>query len=82
MRTLVRQGAKAECGHGLVAKGPVQFGRWSTRGILGHGTGLGIQGLEKQAEWSHQQHIWAQDSGLDLVFRSFPLGVAQHWHQV
>lgn len=42
--------------------------------MFGHRTGLEIQGLEKQAEWSHQLYIWAQDSGLSPGFQELSFG--------
>lgn len=42
--------------------------------MFGHGTELGIQGLEKQVERSHQQYIWAQDCDLCPGFQELSFG--------
>lgn len=46
----VGHAAQAECGQILVAISLVQSWGWMSRGVLmcGHGTGLGVPGLEKQ----------------------------------
>lgn len=73
--TVEEDPCQAECGQGLLAKGPVPLGRWSRGGVLGHGLGLGTPGLEKQAVEPPALQL-GSGSGLALVLRSFPLGVA------